>query len=1022
MNPEGWLLGTDTLVDHFRIIRPLGRGGMAEVYLARDTKLGRKVALKVVKPEALGSKEAIDRFLFEARATARFSHPHIVTIHAVGEADGRPYVALEYLEGQSLRERIEQELPSLPEALRIGLAIAEALAEAHKQGILHRDLKPENVMLAKDGRLRVLDFGLAGLVPRKETSAESVIEEPEKTPDQAVKGTPAYMAPEQWEEEETSGATDVWALGCMLYEMVSGRRPFEEPTVVKQALKVCSDEPLPQLDKGHSELTELIGLCLQKSQNKRPTAAEVVKRLEALGAERRDEVKYKEGRGEPAGLKAEQAASSGSSELASTRKLPRRRRLYFTMFVVVGVAAIGIIAGILHSSTTSPRSVVQGLSTKLVVLPFSVRGGEKFRSEFGYLGKGMVDLLSVSLDGVGGIQSVDAPAALAAWDRQTESEANTDSGRVVAEYLQAGLYLVGSLVEVGNEIQLDAYLYDRNMGQKVMAHARVSGEPTGLTSLVDDLCAKLIVAQRNDPSRRMTRLAAKTSSSLEALKAYLAGVDAYRQGRWNDAVSNLQDAVEFDPTFALAYYKLGVAASWGRGELASESMKRAVELGEKLPVHIRRLLRASLALESGGADEGEKLYRDIVRDFPDDADAWDELGDLLFHYNPWRGRSVSEAREYFEQALVLEPDRVHSLIHLAWISTIEDKAEEERSLWRRIIELNPEGDAAPTWRACQEFLTAEEEAKQELLVEYGEKDSRFLSDLTGRLAFQGSNIDDASRIAKLMIETGRTPSCQLEGHKVLVVLELARGRWRVAREHLDSISKIEPLSVMPYKAFFLVVPFLQAQDSELHEARKVFLESGVSPEQLAPHLGKVEPMLRPVVLTYLLALLHVRLGEYDLAEKCAAELENLGGAEPNKKLAHTWSLSVKANIAMEQGRPADALEAIINADEQEPYHSSFQMIRAGYALYLRAEALRTLGKHGEAVVWYRSLLESSQILYKAFALLRLGQTYEHLGQLEKAASHYKRFIELWKDCDPNLRHLVEEAEKGLARIRQKTGR
>ena len=156
-----WLLDPGMMVDHFRIMRPLGHGGMGEIFLARDTRLGRKVALKLIRPGVLGSRQATERFLFEARATAQFNHPHIVTIHTVGEDHGQPYVALEYLEGQSLRERISQQRPGEREALRFGLEIASALEEAQRHGILHRDLKPENVMLARDGRLRVLDFGMA---------------------------------------------------------------------------------------------------------------------------------------------------------------------------------------------------------------------------------------------------------------------------------------------------------------------------------------------------------------------------------------------------------------------------------------------------------------------------------------------------------------------------------------------------------------------------------------------------------------------------------------------------------------------------------------------------------------------------------------------------------------------------------------------------------------------------------------------------------------------------------------------
>ena len=168
-NPKGSAtLEPGTMVDHYRIIRPLGAGGMAEVYLARDTMLGRKVALKIIQPKRLEKKDAVERFLFEAKATAKFNHPHIVNIHGVGTSASGPYLALEYLEGQTLRERLEQERLSAKESIRIGKAIADALSTAHRKKILHRDLKPENVMLARDGRLRVLDFGLSCLLGAEE--------------------------------------------------------------------------------------------------------------------------------------------------------------------------------------------------------------------------------------------------------------------------------------------------------------------------------------------------------------------------------------------------------------------------------------------------------------------------------------------------------------------------------------------------------------------------------------------------------------------------------------------------------------------------------------------------------------------------------------------------------------------------------------------------------------------------------------------------------------------------------------
>ncbi len=206
-------LAIGTLVDHYKTLRPIGRGGMGEVFLARDLRLGRRVALKLVHPERLGDTRVIDRFVFEAQVTARFSHPHIVTIYGVGAHGGSPYLALEYLEGSDLRERIERNRPSPRQFVRIGLAIADALKAAHEHGVLHRDLKPENVLIPRDGRLRVVDFGLAKALSQGQTSDAAdalsklasgdqaqALEMPEArfaSASDNVLGTPAYMAPEQ---------------------------------------------------------------------------------------------------------------------------------------------------------------------------------------------------------------------------------------------------------------------------------------------------------------------------------------------------------------------------------------------------------------------------------------------------------------------------------------------------------------------------------------------------------------------------------------------------------------------------------------------------------------------------------------------------------------------------------------------------------------------------------------------------------------------------------------------------------
>ena len=291
-----------SMVDHFRVIRMAGHGGMGEVYLARDTRLGRRVALKVIRPSMAGSPEEVGRLLQEARTTARFNHPHIVTVYAVGTFQGCPYLALEFLDGQTLRERIQGSDLGLKEIMRAGLAMAQALEEAHRHGILHRDLKPENVLIPPDGRQRVVDFGMAqqisGQVENLDTALQSnpgadagllstvhVVISGKK-----IKGTPAYMAPEQWKGTQCNEATDVWALGVVLYEMAAGHRPFTAGTVLRLATLVSGPEPAPPLDSlaaRSPEFWQLIESCLAKDHARRPAAAEVADRLRLLLEHRR---------------------------------------------------------------------------------------------------------------------------------------------------------------------------------------------------------------------------------------------------------------------------------------------------------------------------------------------------------------------------------------------------------------------------------------------------------------------------------------------------------------------------------------------------------------------------------------------------------------------------------------------------------------------------------------------------------------------------------------------------------------
>ena len=256
------------MIDGYRVTRLVAAGAMGEVYLAVDEELGRRVALKFVKVGSLDA-QALERFRAEARVTARFNHPHIVTVYAAGAFENRPWLALEYLDGETLRERLDRGPLTAPEALRIVRAVADALAEAHRHDVIHADLKPENVLLPRDGRVRVVDFGLARLVGTEATAAS---------------GTPAYMAPERWNAGPPRGSMDLWALGVLLHEAIEGRRPLSEQELVQLVYAPKAVQLGARVQA--SSCSSLVSECLRIDPNERPSAADVVVRIERLLAGR----------------------------------------------------------------------------------------------------------------------------------------------------------------------------------------------------------------------------------------------------------------------------------------------------------------------------------------------------------------------------------------------------------------------------------------------------------------------------------------------------------------------------------------------------------------------------------------------------------------------------------------------------------------------------------------------------------------------------------------------------------------
>ncbi len=281
-------LAPNTAIAHYRLLAPLGAGGMGEVYLAEDTKLGRKVALKLLPEEFTRDAGRVRRFEQEARAASALNHPNILTIFEIGEANEAHYIATEYIDGQTLRERLNGDRLAPPAALHIAAQIAAALTAAHEAGIVHRDIKPENVMLRRDGIVKVLDFGLAKLTEQRPAAVDSEAPTIAKvnTSPGTVLGTVGYMSPEQVRGQEADGRSDIFSFGMILYEMMSGRRAFNGASVADVMSAILKDEP-PELGEMNAKvspaLEKIVRRCLEKKPERRfQSASDLGFALEAL--------------------------------------------------------------------------------------------------------------------------------------------------------------------------------------------------------------------------------------------------------------------------------------------------------------------------------------------------------------------------------------------------------------------------------------------------------------------------------------------------------------------------------------------------------------------------------------------------------------------------------------------------------------------------------------------------------------------------------------------------------------------
>jgi len=652
-------------VSHYKILEKLGEGGMGVVYKAEDTKLKRTVALKFLSPRALGSEEEKTRFINEARAAAALDHPNICTIHEIDEAEEQTFISMAYIEGQSLKEKIEAGPLTINESLQIGIQIAKGLQEAHERGIVHRDIKSGNVMLTPRGQAKIMDFGLA-----KMGKGEL------KTKEGTTLGTVAYMSPEQAQGEEVDHRTDIWSMGVILYEMITGRRPFRgdyEQAVIYSILNE-EPEPITGLRTGvPMELERIVGKTLAKDPDQRyQHADELIVDLRALLTE---------------------STTEGSVSTRTIFRVPPKRRARSLLVTgIILVAAVILITG--YFLIQSARRVVGPESgavageiwkNSIAVLPFrdlSPAGDQEYFSD------GMTEAIIGKLTGLKDLKVISMTSAMRykSPDRDMKK---------IGQELDVSTILEGSIQKEGNRIRVNAQLinvgddahlwshtYDREL-QSVFAIQDSISE-----AIVDAMRIKLLGDDRAELIKRHT-------DNLEAYNAYV-------QGRflWNKrveehlmkAIEYFEDAIELDPNYALAYAGLADAYSVLPSNIgyppeqafpkAREAAEKAVQLDDEL-AEAHASMGLALANE-GDPDQAEKEYKKAIELNPGYAYAhyWYSL--LLGNM----GREEGSLKE-LETAYELDPLSVVILVNLASKKAASDDTTKVEELFNRAIEVEP---------------------------------------------------------------------------------------------------------------------------------------------------------------------------------------------------------------------------------------------------------------------------------------------------------------------------------------------